>query len=482
MIHTVRGSSCFVVILLMTSTTVFAQLGSGLPGGFEGYEQSIPRVDTAYGKVVHDTAAMIADPRVQFHAAKYGLDVINLTWEDTARFEDSSVGPNISDVTIQVQQQNPKTKQYVLTCMPVIRFPNFTDKTADLPLDKFKLIVGNQAKGQKRKTVTLLKLLEDPRLYMSNPASWKGKTQKSLLKRGETHALVSAQACFLPIPNEKIAEFNPVIFNYQSCEQDPAVLTILATREGTSMTIIDNVRDGFEAGSSWGQRLFFNHEGKRAVLTGQRKSDFHADNRNETSTRGVQAADEKGLNLVLLIQVPLKQKYPQGGFLGGLGGFGREEVEISIESRSDDVEEAVIGHGRVEGPFTEIDDLKIQRDPRYPIRVTVQFYQATSNGVVSEQDMDILANQIQRVYKDADFVGSLVVGDPSGRPTEYDGPKVEPPHWWKDFWKRHENNTGQNRAEALQVLRRTLGPHWVPKSQNELQRALARQNKASTTP
>ena len=33
------------------------------------------------------------------------------------------------------------------------------------------------------------------------------------------------------------------------------------------------------------------------------------------------------------------------------------------------------------GPYTELDGLTIERDPRFPVRVTVQFYQATSNGV-----------------------------------------------------------------------------------------------------
>jgi hypothetical protein len=47
-----------------------------------------------------------------------------------------------------------------------------------------------------------------------------------------------------------------------------------------------------------------------------------------------------------------------------------------------DVEESVIGRGKVEGPFTEIDGLEIERDERYPVRVTVQFFKATSNGAV----------------------------------------------------------------------------------------------------
>jgi hypothetical protein len=99
------------------------------------------------------------------------------------------------------------------------------------------------------------------------------------------------------------------------------------------------------------------------------------------------------------------------------------------------VEAAVIGHGAVEGPFTEIDDLAIERDPAYPIRVTVQFYKATSNGVVSAADLVEIRQQIDRVYADADYVGSLVVDGPTDRPTEHDGPHYEPPDWWRRFWQ-----------------------------------------------
>ena len=39
------------------------------------------------------------------------------------------------------------------------------------------------------------------------------------------------------------------------------------------------------------------------------------------------------------------------------------------------------------GPYTELDGLTIERDPRFPVRVTVQFYQATSNGVLAAADV-----------------------------------------------------------------------------------------------
>ena len=291
----------------------------------------------------------------------------------------------------------------------------------------------------------------------------------------DTHALVSAQACFLPIPKGDTAQFNPVLFNYQSYGGDPAVLTILATREGTSVTVIDNQRDGFAAGPTWGQRLFFNQNGERASLTGQRASDFQPPNGDPIQRPPEQttAVEEQGLNMVLLIQVPLKQKRPMRSLMADEMMMAPAAAPLS---ESSDVEAAVIGHGEVEGPFTEIDNLRIERDPRFPIRVTVQFYKATTNGVISKADIQGIRKQIDRVYEDADYVGSLVVAGDTERPTEYDGFKEQPPNWWDTFWQRHQANTGQSKEETLQMLRRLRGKSWVPSSQEELQRSLDQLN------
>jgi len=89
----------------------------------------------------------------------------------------------------------------------------------------------------------------------------------------------------------------------------------------------------------------------------------------------------------------------------------------------------VLGHGPELGPYTELDGLTIERDPRFPVRVTVQFYQATSNGVLSAGDVRTLHAQIKKVYAQADFVGSLVVPSPADRlrPTSWDGVGPRPP-------------------------------------------------------
>jgi hypothetical protein len=397
-----------------------------------------PRFD--YKSVIQKTASMVSDRTARNLAQKHGLNILNVTWEDTGRYKNSSVGPNISDMTIQVQQKD-KRGNYNVTCMPVIRFPNFSDKTGDISSDKFFLLVGNE-RGKGLKKVTLKEFLGNIRKYLSKPGSWKGG-KKSMLAKRDSHMLVSAQACFLPIPKSGTAEFNPVIFNYQSYSGDPAVLTILATREGTSVTVIDNKRDGFQTGFTWGQRLFFNQDGERASLTGERMSDYknNTENNKKNSTETSKKNDDAGLNMVMLIQVPLKQKNPMR--FGG--GYCFDACEMAPAAKSckkerSNVENAVIGHGKVEGPFTEIDNLDIERDPAFPIRITVQFYKATDNGVVSENDMHAISTQIDKVYDEADYVGSLVTGGCTNRPTEYIGDKNEPIDWWHSFWKRHNKN------------------------------------------
>jgi hypothetical protein len=416
--------------------------------GQPGRDETRLPVNPDYLQAIQNTAEMVWDEDAIRLADKYGLNILNVTWEDTGRYYNSSVGPNISDVTIQIQHQDPYTGEYQLTLMPVIRFPNFSDLTADISLDKFFLLVGNED-GRDLEKVTLRDYLGDIRRYLSEPGSWAGRGD-SLLAPRDSHVLVSAQAAFLPVPKEGQAEFNPVIFNYQSYQGDPAVLTIVATREGTSATVIDNVRDGFPAGYSWGQRIFFNQDGERASFTGQRLSDFRA--LEGLSGDTPQAAGEAGLNMVLIIQVPLKQKYPMEGDLMAVeeSVAGAAAPMLKMES---DVEIAVVGHGAVEGPYTEIDGLEIERDPRFPIRVTVQFYKATSNGVVSADDMEQIADQIERVYSEADYVGSLVVDGASDRPTEYDGSKIQPANWWQIFWQRFESNTGLDQYQAHEIWR-----------------------------
>jgi hypothetical protein len=416
-----------------------------------------------YAEAIRRTAAMVHDRSAAALAARSGLQIVNLTWEDTGRYKGSAVGPNISDMTIQVAGPMDDFERRSITCMPVLRFPNFSDRTCDLSPSDFTLLVGNH-KGRPLKRTSLREVLRRPTRYLTIPGSWKSAVTTLLAERDQK-VLVSAQACFLPVPKQGLAEFNPVLFNYQSRRGDPAVLTILATREGTSITVIDNARDAWVEGHRWGQRLFHNQNGKRCSLTGQRLSDYQLQG-DEYQSVSASAAGEGGMNMVLLIQVPLKQR-EEMRTQNELGSI-KKLSETGFSRSNADIEAAVIGHGKVEGPFTEIDNLSIQRDPRYPVRVTVQFYQATSNGVVGPSDMHRIAQQLERVYGQSGCVGSLVTDGTTGRITEYDGPKVEPDDWWEVFWKRYTADTGISREEAVRRLQQLLGTGYRTQPVTEL--------------
>jgi hypothetical protein len=374
------------------------------------------------GQTVAKVEQMVGDPTARSLAAGQGLNVVNVTWEDTGRNKGSSVGPNISDMTIGVRDE-----QGQLHPMPVFRFDNFSDKTADIRPQNFVLPVGNH-RGAPLKSLTLDQLLKHTRRYLHDPKSWAGE-KEGLWSSRDSHVLVSAQACFLPIPKAGEATFTPVIYNYQSSPGNPAVLTILATRQGTSIQVVEN-DFGYMS-----EPLFFNANGERAPFTAMRQSDWEAqggDRDEQGPSGGISAAGEDELGVVMLIQVPLKQRAVSrapmgfGGFSGGPPSAA-PMMGSAVAERSD-VEAAVVSHGEAEGPFAEINGLAIERDERFPVRVTVQFYKATSNGVVSAEDVRQLRKQIDRVYADADFVGSLVSAGMTGRPTEWTT-QPTPPIW-----------------------------------------------------
>lgn len=380
-------------------------------------------VTSAFNSAISRVESMVWDQGVTQMVSRYGLTAVNVTWEDTGRYKGSVYGPNISDMTIGVRDARG-----ALHPMPVVRFDNYTDTTGDIDPSRFWLRVGNED-GRALKNVSLAQLLKSPRAYMHDPSSWTGG-RSSLWAARDTNVIVSAQACFLPIPRSGQAEFTPVIYNYQSAPGNPAVLTIVATREGTSMQVVEN-RGGYLS-----EVLYFNDDGERAPFVAERLSDFQAHGGDET-TPGWAVNEDSGADVVLVIQVPLKQRevVNHGWASEGYGGIAdmpmaapssASEASKSLRQERSDVEVAVVGHGDTEGVYDEFGDLSIERDTRFPVRVTVQFYKATSNGVVSERDIADIRAQIDRVYANASWVGSLVTDGYTGRTTEWVQPQPQP--------------------------------------------------------
>jgi len=395
------------------------------------YIQGVKQPDSeSFQTIIKKVVKMPQNQTLNRRVQELGLNVVNVMWEDTARTMGSVWGANISDMTLQVRNPNQPHRKELL---PVIRYPNFTDKTGDIPIEQVQIKVGNE-KGESLEVITLQEYLTNLSEYLSNFHS--SFDNHSLITEKDTHVLVNAQACFLPVPKQEKCQFNPVLFNYQSRKNHPTLLALLVTTEGTSATIIDNANDLAE----WGQNLYFNNDGQKTCLTGERLTDY-----KETEAKAIakqknisleQARSEidiaKDINMVMIIQVPIKYKerdfLEDSNLLEDSDLLKLEELQLkeTEETESlclefedacfeeyDCLDDAVIGHGEDEGEHLELGKYKInqiERDKRYPIRTTVQFYKATSNGVIDEKDLDNIRQWIDMAYTSADYVGSLVTG------------------------------------------------------------------------
>lgn len=383
-------------------------------------------------------------------ASQAGLNINSVSWEDNARVKDSCFGPCISDMTLSVEGRD----------MPLIKnTSNFEDETWDVELENIPLVVGNED-GTMLRTVTLREYLSNFRDYLHNPAAWPG-TQKSLLVEGkDQHAIVSAQACFLPMPAEGDAKFNVAIYNYQSMPADPAVLAIVASANGTSAQVLDS-------GSI--MHLYHNNNGQRASFIGQRLSKYRRETGSDRPVGAPMSESEKQQNMLLIIQVPLKQKminnFRTQGFLECCSSSDDccdidDECEDGDEGMLVDVESAIIKVGEDEGPFAEINNIEIERDERFPIRVTLQYYKATSNGAVNAAVMDTIAKELQAARKWAVAISSLVT-ETTNRTTEHvnttksASPSIVPA-WWPAFWAQYGSIYGSWSANAAQA--KLFGP------------------------
>lgn len=374
-------------------------------------------------RTISTVEALVWDAQSQSLASKHGLSLVNVTWEDTGRDKGSAWGPNISDMTIGVRDSRGQ-----LHPMPVLRFGNFTDETTDISPDRLMLSVGNE-RGGSLEAISLSELLQDTRSFLHDRSSWTGGGRSLWADRDEKGVILSAQAALLPVPVQGEATFTPVIYNYQSYPGSPAVLAIVATREGTSVQIVDN------DGGYMSDVLFFNQDGERAPFVAERLSDHLA--KGGPSGGPVAAGGADGSNVVLVVQVPLKQREVRRELFGGMADAApmMESAAAPSSRAKSDIEDAVIGTGPVEGPFTEIGGLAIERDERFPVRVTVQLYKATTTGRLTDEDVRGLREEIDDIYGDPALVSSLVVDGHTGRATEWVQPPTEQASWARPVWE-----------------------------------------------
>ena len=461
-------------------------------------------------------------------ADRHGLAITAVTWEDNGRSKHSVLGPCITDMTLL-------SSSHGSLAMPVVRPPNYEDLTWDVPMEKIQLMVGN-AHGEPLRQVSLRDFLASVDQHLTRPLDWQAATGSLLAPERDAHVIMSAQACFLPMPQRDgdMDEFNVAVRHYQSSPHAPGMLVLVATNDGTSVHVTTGGVD----------KLWFNRKGERCPFTVQRLGAWRVQH-GRADDGSAMKADERVKNAIVVVQVPLKRpnvplhwssvmgllttppkptmqkeptppwapappfsfggvpppsptpvstpakvseptfwngtKYPPAGIDwedanmdasklepevaydswreeapesddGGFDLFGNEAADATPDPVPEErpkqqqqpppqraVENAIVGVGEPSGPFLDLPGpMKLERDARFPVRVTLQYYKTSSTGECTEEAMAEIAEQMREARRYAERLGSLVVTDHSDRTTEHDAAvSVVPPPWWPDFWAVH---------------------------------------------
>eukprot|EP01083_Nonionella_stella_P228671 810189_1 len=441
--------------------------------------------------IVKVTNMVSYDSNANILAKNAGYNINYVSWEDCARNKGSVWGPCISDMTLRVNN----------SCMPVIRKPNYSDITWDVPMNKVPIVIGNETSNPKQnlQTISLTDYLSNFSDFMTN-THYKNTNKKinliSQKENKDSHVIMSSQTCFLPIQSAKETKFNVALFNYQSQVKNPAVLVIVSTSKGTSAQIIEGKE----------QYLLFNNNGKKADFIGERVSDVRKNKGQNNIYDKKLSIQEKQDNVIVIVQIPLKQKQKQ--FRKKKGGFGmfsglkyknknmamvpqQAQLEQKMDDEAVNIEAAIVkisertkpvckcnkelqkyqvqyaynGRGIVcddcgkhingkediiyhcadaksfvhkngfdlckicgekQLKFDELRGLiesdlnyMLQRDERFPVRCTLQYYKATDNGVVNNSIMNDIVKQLESSQKLADYMGSLVTEYNPNRPSEW---------------------------------------------------------------
>lgn len=355
----------------------------------------------------------------------HGLKAHSITWEDTGRSKGSCWGPNISDMTLI-------TKDNGRQLMPVIRKPNFSDITNDVPIESFQVRVGNEEKGED-KIVSLKEYISNLQNYCPDM-----KDATNLYDSRDTVVLTSTQCCVLPVPKDDKTEFTVQLFNYQSSALHPAVLAILVTKEGTSAQVL----------TEHNQKLFFNNKGRAHWFSVERLESVRK-RQNVAKTRVESFKEmthtEKMDNTIMMIQIPLKVKEQMRGgdfccslSAGSANAFSMEWASaneaccmadgdssvlqrgVSKKKKGHGMDMGQLGLGSEEGGFVGTKGLKLERDTRFPIRCTYQYYRVTDENYITESNVKDIAEQLNQVLTVSVATGSLVVNEDTKRTTEPD--------------------------------------------------------------
>jgi hypothetical protein len=138
---------------------------------------------------------------------------------------------------------------------------------------------------------------------------------------------------------------------------------------------------------------------------------------------------ERERNVLFVFQIPLKRQKPAVT----RGGYGYESAYFSSNGgavaacaagatrqcarerqSSRGMSAGILSHGKELGTFDNVTQT-MERDERFPIRCTIQYYMLTDSPTVSSEMLSEMKNKIDSVYANGDNIGSLVVDETTKR-------------------------------------------------------------------
>lgn len=342
----------------------------------------------------NDPASIIenCENKTSYRFKKSGYHWLGVGWGDCTRASNSSIGPNISDWTFKIKD-GPTLK--------FIRNSNFEDKTLTVKAKDLAIVVGNETATGSLKAVTF-------QHYLENYGSYTPGVPDSLNLSKGIDELVTVRfiAVIVPENSQGYQEVVPTCYNYQTRSKDDPRNFIGASfhmgvgsrMDGPSCenvylvkTNADETRD--DAWFRITNEARENEEQKTSVAT-------------VLGTRSTGS----GRNRVQCFQIPRKM---QGDMYGG---YTNAYAKNSCEAESccyRSFSRGNVSYGSKAGNYSAEFPDELERDESQNVTVTFAEYWTTSDGNLTDNEVDQIIQKLDKNYHDVkgEWLGSLVTGE-----------------------------------------------------------------------
>lgn len=365
-------------------------------------------------------------------AAPLGYSVVAVSWEDcsrgfTASGQLSSMGSNITDVRIADRERRP---------IYTVRAQNWNERVAFVPAADVSLVVGNEEPTAHKalRSVALSEYLA----RIGTFGSYAGVPAGTSLAADAIDARLTVR--FQTVFVAKDSEFTTNVYSYGGTDANPQNLLLYCTAQGTSIdtaahgNVFLHMRTpGGKTETSWLQARASEFKvGGAQAETAESAAAAAAAGSAVAAQMGIRAMGTR-CNVVMLIQVPLKQPEPrpaavfslgapapQPVWKGGAFSFGAAAACAVMKcdqdgapaatrgqerSRGCDGSRGISSAARVSKGTTESTDWpgiaqnkNWERHPSAHPTITVTMYYAVDGGVPTDADVRAAIADLEALY------------------------------------------------------------------------------------